>query len=153
MLTAFKKHGCWKRKIPIMKPLEIVHKMFSDDTYSQWLGIEIIEAHENHCVLTMKVRAEMLNGFKIAHGGITYALADSALAFASNGAGRYAVSIHTSIDHHLPVSEGDFLTATVKPINVGHKVAHYEVNISRDTDHVASFRGMVYRRSQEWKQD
>ncbi len=134
-----------------MNPLEITHRMYDDDAFSQWLGIEVIEASEKQCVLTMVVRSEMLNGFKIAHGAITYALADSALAFVSNGTGRHAVSIHTSIDHHLAVEKGDVLTATATPVNIGHKVAHYEVSITRNIDRVASFRGMVYRKSQEWK--
>ena len=77
----------------------IKNKMYANDEFSKWLGIEILKVGEGSCQLKMTVRAEMTNGFKIAHGGITYSLADSALAFASNSHGRQAVSVETSISH------------------------------------------------------
>ena len=51
---------------------KIVNKMISNDSYSKWLGIEIIELSEGFCKLQMKIRDDMTNGFKIAHGGISY---------------------------------------------------------------------------------
>jgi acyl-CoA thioesterase len=70
---------------------KIVDMMMASDFFSQWLGIEIIEVKEGSCKLQMTVRKDMLNGFGIAHGGITYSLADSALAFASNSHGQKSV--------------------------------------------------------------
>ena len=69
-------------------PQAIVNKMFDQDAFSQWLGIEIVDVSDGYCQLKMTVRNDMLNGFKIAHGGIAYSLADSALAFASNSNGK-----------------------------------------------------------------
>ena len=65
------------------KALEIANKMYEQDAFSQWLGIDIEDVTEGYCKLKMSVRKEMLNGFQIAHGGIAYSLADTALAFAS----------------------------------------------------------------------
>src|SRR5262245_35064684 len=62
----------------------IVDRMYNEDYFSQWLGIRRLEEEPGFCILELEVRAEMTNGFGIAHGAITYALADSALAFASN---------------------------------------------------------------------
>ena len=73
-------------------PSEIVQLMLDDDRFSRWLGIETIELSKGHCILRMTINSSMLNGFSIAHGGITYSLADSALAFASNAYGNQAVS-------------------------------------------------------------
>ena len=86
---------------------KVTDKMFFNDPYSLWLGIERLEDDAGRSVLRMTVRREMLNGFGIAHGGITYSLADSALAFASNSHGRMAVSVETSISHTAQVLEGD----------------------------------------------
>ena len=61
---------------------KIVNKMINEDAFSKWLGIKVLEINEGNCTLKMTVRDEMTNGFNIAHGGITYSLADSALAFA-----------------------------------------------------------------------
>jgi acyl-CoA thioesterase len=46
--------------------------MMAKDYFSQWLGIEVLEVKEGTCKLQMTVRKDMLNGFGIAHGGITY---------------------------------------------------------------------------------
>ena len=67
---------------------KVVDQMYDHDAFSQWLGIEIMSIEAGNCVLRMKIRKDMLNGFNIAHGGITYALADIVLAFASNFHGR-----------------------------------------------------------------
>ena len=73
--------------------------MFDQDAFSQWLGIEIIGIKDGHWKLKMAVRKEMLNGFHITHGGISYSLADTALAFASNTHGEKCISMETSISH------------------------------------------------------
>lgn len=125
--------------------------MYSSDWFSQWLGIERLEVKAGKCVLRMKVQKEMLNGFAIAHGGITYSLADSALAFASNSRGIKAVSIETSISHIGPVKEGDVLTAVAEEIDFRNRVAVYHVTISNQNNKkVALFKGTVFRTGKEW---
>lgn len=129
----------------------IVEKMFQQDAFSQWLGIRRIAEGEGYCTLEMIVRPEMVNGFGIAHGAITYALADSALAFASNSRGRKAVSIETSINHLKPVMAGDVITAVAEESSSGHKLGIYHIRVTRGDDIVALFKGMVYRKEEEWK--
>jgi len=62
----------------------VYDQMMEKDYCSQWMGIEPIQIAEGHCSIQMIVKREMLNGFGILHGGIAYAFADSAFAFASN---------------------------------------------------------------------
>jgi len=122
------------------------------DAFSRWLGIEVIVVDKGYAKLKMKVKDEMLNGFGIAHGGITYSLADSALAFASNGHGKMSVSTGTSIAHFRQVQLADILTAEAQETNLGEKVAHYQISITnQDEDVVASFFGSVYRTSKDWE--
>ncbi|MFM9055343.1 MAG: PaaI family thioesterase [Bacteroidota bacterium] len=133
---------------------KVVDRMFNNDPFSQWLGIERLEVRPGHCVLRMTVRDEMLNGFSIAHGGITYSLADSALAFASNGHGRMSVSVETSISHTQPARTGDVLTATATELNRTDKIALYEVRVTnQDGKPVAFFKGTVYRTPKPWFPD
>ena len=130
---------------------KVVDKMINGDAFSNWLGIEILEINANFCKLKLKVRQEMTNGFKIAHGGITYSLADSCLAFAANADGLQAVSIETSISHTKKVTSGDLLTATSKQINKSSKTALYYITITnQDKLEVAHFKGTVFRTEQEW---
>ena len=129
----------------------VVEKMMSSDWFSQWLGITIINCFEGKCKLKMKVRKEMLNGFAIAHGGITYSLADSALAFASNSHGRKAVSVETSISHVVSLIEGDVIVAEAEEVSFKEKIAIYNIVIKKEEGEVvALFKGMVYRTSKEW---
>jgi acyl-CoA thioesterase len=128
----------------------IVEHMYQRDYYTQWLGIRRIEEGLGYCTLEMVVRPEMVNGFGIAHGGIMYALADSAFAFASNSRGRKAVSIETSINHLKPVMTGDVLKAVAQETSLGHKIGLYHIRVTRGDELVAHFKGMVYRKDEEW---
>jgi acyl-CoA thioesterase len=130
----------------------VVDKMYENDWFSQWLGIERIEVKEGRCVLKMKIRKEMLNGFAIAHGGITYSLADSALAFASNSHGRKSVSVETSISHTVALREGDEIIATAEQVSITDKIAVYYISITNHLGKtVALFKGTVYRTSRNWE--
>ena len=123
----------------------------SGDAFSQWLGIEVLEISEGYCKLKMIVRDEMTNGFKIAHGGISYSLADSCLAFAANSDGVQSVSVETSISHTKKVVSGDTLTATAKEINKSSKTALYNISITNQkNEEIAHFKGKVYRTEREW---
>lgn len=130
---------------------KVVDTMFNSDWFSQWLGIERILVEPGTCILRMTIRKEMLNGFAIAHGGITYSLADSALAFASNGHGKKAVSIETSISHLGQLKEGDVITATAEEKSRSNKIAVYHITVTDQTNEVvALFKGTVYRMGQDW---
>lgn len=130
---------------------KVVAKMMNGDSYSQWLGIELLEITKGFCKLKMTVRDEMINGFNIAHGGIAYSLADSCLAFAANSDGIQAVSIETSISHTKKVASSDVLTATSKEMNKSVKTALYYITITnQDNLEVAHFKGTVYRTGKEW---
>jgi len=130
---------------------KVVDRMYNNDPFSRWLGIERLEDGPGRSVLRMQVRNEMLNGFGIAHGGITYSLADSALAFASNSHGRMAVSVETSISHTESLKEGDVITAVVEEKSLSNKIAVYHVTVSNQHGKVvALFKGTVYRTSKDW---
>ena len=130
---------------------KVVDKMMSGDAFSQWLGIEVLEISEGYCKLKMTVREEMTNGFKIAHGGIAYSLADSCLAFAANSDGVQSVSVETSISHIKKVVSGDTLTATAKEVNKSSKTALYNISITNQNNiEIAHFKGTVYRTGKEW---
>ena len=132
-------------------PWKIVNKMYDQDAFSQWLGIEIVDVSEGYCQLKMKVRKEMLNGFHIAHGGIAYSLADSALAFASNSHGRKSLSVETSISHMVSIKAGDMLTAMTKELSRSDKIGVYLITITNnENQEIANFKGTVYRTSKEW---
>jgi len=132
---------------------KVINQMYNNDAFSQWLGIEIIEVKDGYCKLRMDVRKEMLNGFDIAHGGISYSLADTALAFASNTRGKKCISMETSISHMECVHAGDSLTAESEELSQTEKTGLYLVAVTnQDQKVVAYFKGTVYRTSKDWQQ-
>ena len=133
-----------------MGPKEIVDKMMEKDAYSQWLGVSVDHISEGACRLSMIIRKEMLNGFGIAHGSMTYAIADSALAFASNSHGKQAVSIDTSINHIESLKEGDVITATATENCKKNKFGFYTVEVRKEEILIALFKGTVYRSDRDW---
>ncbi|MEN9939382.1 MAG: hypothetical protein RIR61_189 [Bacteroidota bacterium] len=134
-----------------MTASEIVAQMMRHDAFSQWLGVTVRVAEPGHCVLDATARPETMNGFGIAHGGLTYSLADSALAFASNGHGLHAVSIETSIAHLKPVSAGDQLVAEATERHRSKTLGRYDVVVRRDGEDVAHFRGTVFFKDTPWQ--
>ena len=128
----------------------LVGAMLERDAFSAWLGVEVLEVRGGACRLRMRVRDEMLNGFGVCHGGVTFSLADSALAFASNTHGRVTVSVDNAISYPAPVRAGDVLEAVAIEESAGRRMAYYRVQVRNQAGvAVALFRGTVYRTDRE----
>lgn len=124
----------------------VVNHMMEHDQFSQWLGISVLEIKEGYSRIRMTIRAEMLNGFGIIHGGIAFSLADSAFAFACNNRNVLSVALDTSINFIKPVHVDDVLTAEATELHNGKSTGLYQVEIRNQKDHViAVFKGLCYR--------
>ena len=123
-----------------------VDKMLELDYYSKWMGVEIIEIRHHYSKIQMQLRREMMNGFGIAHGGIIFAIADSAFAFACNSEGKITVALDVSISFPKSGKEGDTLIAEAKEINNTNKTGLYLIEV-RNQHHemVALFKGTCYK--------
>jgi len=131
---------------------KIVDLMFNNDAFSQWLGIERLRVAPGICDLRMTVRSEMLNGFAIAHGGISYSLADTALAFASNAHGLKCYSVETSISHVKMVAQEDVLTTVVEEKSLSNRIGVYHITVfNQNNEAVAFFKGTVHRSEKSWE--
>jgi acyl-CoA thioesterase len=131
----------------------VVSAMMAKDAFSRQLGMQVVEIRPNAAIVRMTVRADMLNGFQVCHGGVTFALADSALAFASNTHGKVTVSIENSVTYPNGVFEGDVLTAIAEQESDTNRLAFYRVTVRRDSETVALFRGTVYKTNQNFFKD
>lgn len=128
----------------------VVEGMLAGDAFSRWLGVEIVALAPCTATLRMTVRADMLNGFGVCHGGVTFSFADSALAFASNTHGRVTMSVENAIGYPAPAREGDVLTALATEESANGPLAFYRVDVTRaDGAAIAHFRGTVYRTRRE----
>ena len=128
----------------------VTQQMMAKDYFSQWLGLEVIDIAPATCTVRMTVRAEMLNGFGVAHGGIVFSVADSAFAFACNTHGRLTVSIENSITYPVAIREGDVLTAVAREEARSERLGYYRVDVTRQgNETVGLFRGTAYRTMKE----
>lgn len=129
-----------------MIPLETAQYLFNQDAFSQWLGIKLIEVREKYCLIEMPIKKEMINGLRTVHGGVTFSLADSALAFSSNNTSEASVALHCSMNFTKAVRLGDTLTAESILISDTRKTGVYDISITNQHQIlVASFRGTVYK--------
>ena len=120
--------------------------MWADDAASRMLGMCVTEVGPGRAVVTMTVRADMLNGFAICHGGLIATLADSAFAFACNS--RDALTVASGFDINLLKRAGlhDVLTATAQETALGGRAGLYDVTVKNQADElIAVFRGRSCR--------
>ncbi len=138
------------RAVKILNAKKVIEHLYSNDRFSQWLGIKVLESDKGSVKLQMAIRKEMINGFGVCHGGITFAFADSALAFASNSHGRLSVLLDASMSYPAPVYEKDVLIANAKQMSLTKKIGIYSITISNQHDEIVGiFKGTVYRTSRE----
>src|SRR5215216_5206937 len=118
---------------------KVVDKIMTDDLFSQWLGIEVLEIKEGYSKIRMTVRKEMINGLGVVHGGICFSLADSCFAFACNNRNNLSVALDTAINFLKPVQVGDVITAEAKEMHNGRSTGLYHITITNQRDHVVAF--------------
>lgn len=117
-------------------------RMYAADLASQSLGIDVSVTEPGRAIATMTIRESMLNGQRLCHGGIIFALADTAFAFACNGYDDITVAGGASIDFLRPGRPGDVLTATAIERQRGKRNGVYDVTVcNQDGKDVALFRG------------
>jgi acyl-CoA thioesterase len=119
-----------------------VRAMYDADRASQALGMRILDVQPGAARVAMAVRPDMANGHGICHGGVLFALADSAFAFACNSHGTPTVAAAATIDFLRPVKVGDQLVAAAAERSRGRRTGVYDVTVQdQDNAIVALFRG------------
>ncbi len=129
-----------------MTPKERAEKaasaMWTGDQASQSLGMSLDHIDEGTAALSLTVSEHHTNGHGNCHGGIIFALADSAFAFACNSRNQATVAQHNSITYVAPAKQGDQLTATATEISLTGRSGIYDVRVTNDQGAVvAVFRG------------
>jgi acyl-CoA thioesterase len=108
--------------------------MFMDDAASRGLGMEIEEVGPGYARISMMVRPDMLNGFKMCHGGFITTLADSAFAFACNSYNEVTVASGIVVDFLAPAYEGDRLVAECHEVARTGRTGVYDIEVMNQDD-------------------
>ena len=142
------------KSTPVTEPvaasaIEPVLAMMAADTASRSLGIELIEHGPGRAVTRMTVRADMVNGHAIAHGGLIFTLADTAFACACNSYGPPTVAAAAEIVFVAPARLGDELVAEAVVRTRFGRAGVYDVTVRRSHDDqvIAEFRGRSHQLS------
>jgi acyl-CoA thioesterase len=126
--------------------VRVAAAMYARDTATQALGMRVESVGPGHSALSMPVRADMLNGHEICHGGFIFTLADSAFAYACNSYNLSTVASGCSIDFIAPARSGDVLTAKAHERQLAGRTGVYDVEVANQRgETVALFRGKSYR--------
>jgi acyl-CoA thioesterase len=104
--------------------------MFMDDAASRGLGMHIEAVGPGYARIAMTVRPDMLNGFKICHGGFITTLADSAFAFACNSYNEVTVASGIVVDFLAPAHEGDRLVAECHEVARTGRTGVYDIKVT-----------------------
>ena len=118
-----------------------VEAMMAADRASAGLGIEVVDSGEGWARTRMAVRADMVNGHEIAHGGLVFTLADTAFACACNSWGPVTVAAGAEITFVTPARLGDLLEADARVRTRFGRSGIYDVTVRRGDDVIAEFRG------------
>jgi acyl-CoA thioesterase len=124
----------------------VVAELYRRDPSTQTFGIELVDAGPGRAVVSMVVRPDMCNGYDVCHGGMTFTLADTAMAFASGSHNQTALAAAASIDFLSPVSRGSMLRATAEERWLKGRTGLYDVRVELDDGTlVAMFHGRTVR--------
>jgi acyl-CoA thioesterase len=120
----------------------VAHQMLAAEGTGPAWGIKIEEARHRFARVSMVVRPDMLNGHGIAHGGIIFALADSAFAYVCNGANHASVAAQASIVFLDKVAEGETLIAEAEEVAREGRAGVTQVHVrTADGRAIAEFTG------------
>ena len=113
------------------------------DSARDWLGITLRDVDEGRATLELTVQPHHANGHGMCHGGITFALADTAFAYACNSRNQAAVAQTNSITYLRPTQLGDTLTARAHEVGQAGRSGITDVIVTnQDGDTIANFRGV-----------
>ena len=116
--------------------------MYASDEASRALGITVTVDQPGDAIASMQVRADMVNGFGVCHGGLIFTLADTAFAFACNAYDQVSVAASAHIEFLRPAKLNDTLSARAREEHRGRKSGVYSVVVENQAgEQVALFRG------------
>ncbi|KZE69307.1 phenylacetate degradation protein [Fictibacillus phosphorivorans] len=126
---------------------EEIQEKLKNDTFAQWLGIELTEIGPGTAIAEMKITENMLNAHGTAHGAALFAIADFVFAVACNSYGKTSVGLSVNIGYLAACQKGDKITAIASEIKRNHRTSWYEVRVENGKELVAHVSALSYRKN------
>ena len=126
-------------------PAALVMQLAALDPFACALGVRCTEAGKGTATVTLTLGPQHLNFNGTCHGGVVFALADSAFGLASNSYGKVAAGIDAHITYQQAAHLRDCLQARATEVSRSRKLAVYRIDVTRaDGAVISSFTGTVY---------
>ena len=117
--------------------------MWAQDLAPKSMGMTLGPISNGRAQLSMKIRSDMINGHNICHGGLIFALADTAFAYACNGYNQITLAQHCSVSFLKMARMGEVLTAKAVEKTRQGRSGIYDVAVSNENNEIiAEFRGI-----------
>jgi acyl-CoA thioesterase len=125
----------------------VARRMLAEDAASRALGMVLDAVGPGQARLRMTVRADMINGHELCHGGLIFTLADSAFAFACNARNRVTVAAAAEIQFISSARRGETLVAEARERAATGRTGIYDIEVTEESTGrlVALFRGRSHR--------
>jgi phenylacetic acid degradation protein PaaD len=122
-----------------------VNRLAAGDPFVKSLGIKCVDGGPGRAAVRVRIKPAHMNFNGTCHGGVVFALADTAFGLAANSHGKVAAGIDAHVTYQTAVNAGDILTATATEASRSRRLAVYRVDVTRaDGTLVATFTGTVY---------
>ncbi|MDM1550394.1 hydroxyphenylacetyl-CoA thioesterase PaaI [Empedobacter falsenii] len=129
-----------------MEPQKLLNAMLDHDKFSEWLGLEVIGLDAGYAKVQATIRPEMMNGVGSVHGGVTFAMADSAFAFACNSYNNISVALDVHISFTKAGKIGDVFTIEAKEVHSSKRTGIYDIKVTNQNNElIALFKGTCFR--------
>lgn len=122
------------------------YDLIESDPFADWLGIELRDLEPGYAKVTLTLTDNHMNFHGTPHGGLVYALADSAFAAASNASGETEVALETNMSYLSVADVGTTLRAIAERTHESSRTEEYQAFVeTADDDRLATFRGRTYK--------
>ncbi len=128
-------------------PIRYAREVVGRDPMAAFLGIEVEEVRKHYARCSLTIKPEYLNAVERAHGITVYAVADQALAVASNSTGNMALALHVNMSYHSAALDGERIFAEATPVHISRKVSTWRIEIRGSDDRlIATCEGITYHK-------
>jgi acyl-CoA thioesterase len=128
-------------------PINYAKNVVGTDPFASFTGIYVDDVKSGYAKCSLTILPQHLNAIDRAHGAIIYALADQALAVASNSTGFISLATNMNINYLASARDGERIFSEARPLNIGKKISVWKVEVRGANDRlIASAEGTTYHK-------
>lgn len=113
---------------------QVMRQTIEENTYMQFLGIELLTLKEGYALARMKYKKDICNPYDMIHGGVLYAFADTVAGTAACMCGRYVTTVSGTMNFLQPAEDTEYVYCEAIALRQGNRLSVFDVRIKNDAD-------------------